>query len=666
MKKHLPLATAILALGSLAPSAVADDGKPAQAGKTQTTAEVGVPAKKSGASQAPAEAPQETLKKALKQIQAMADNAAKSERSFEMPSPNMFAMRLSKDLEADAERAIGRAFAKLGSIADARTTWQAALDATTAISSINTSEERAQLYTAIARAQNEAGEQSEARLSLRQAGQAARAISSDFRLRFTPPPGMESMLDHVGKKATALQKIAQLLAEMGDQAASEDAFRLAIETADSIKEPLSRVRRLLEIAQAGRGEAAKGLWQKCIDLALALQEEHPRAKAVEAVLRARLLALPADETVAIVADRLKGDLQHYALWIVADAIAASDKPVAKQTLARLSQLASQAEFDRPSKKIKVYERIAEAQARIGDYDGAYLTAGQPEPVNNIQTFRATQARAHVMRAIAAAQLQAKERDAAKQTVQLALEMISPLPAEDAEAYYPLAELCMLQARAGDLAGALQTANAVSSSQQKVSILTEIAAAHAEANRPDEAKKTLLLARDAARSAPNDALWLFTANTSEARRLFDQSDDPSVSVQATLAGALARLGDLDAALKTVSGISQSSFGSFARKQAIEQIVQTRLDKADVAGARRTAELVSDSDAFMNSKPELLEKIAKRQAELGDAAGVLAWAGDQKLPKAKLQALRGLADGIVQRIEAQKPKSPATAATPKGVN
>jgi hypothetical protein len=656
MVKHLALAAVIVVSGPSALPAAADDGQPGQPAKAQTTAPGGAPAeKKNTAAPGPAEAPQETLRKALKQIHATAEGASKPE----LAPANPFEMGLSKELEADADRAIGRAQAKLGNIADARAAWQAALDAASAISSMDAAEERAKLYTEIARAQNEAGEQSEARLTLRQAIQSARAIQGDSMFPF------DALVDAdpLAKKATALQKIAQLLAEIGDKAASQDAVRLAIETAESIKSPLGKIGQLVEIAQAIPGAATKDLWKKTIDFALDLKEEHPRAKAVEAVLRARLLALPADETVALVADRLKGDLQHYALWVVADAIAASDKPFPKQTLLILSQLASKAEFDRASKKTKVYERIAEAQARLGDYDGAYLTAGQPQPVNNVQDFRATQARAQVMKAIAGAQLKAKKLDAAKQTVQIALEMIAPLPAEDAEAYYPLTELCMLQAQAGDLAGALQTVEAVSSSETKVSILTEIAAAHADAGRPDEARKILLLAKNAARAAPNDALWAFTESPAETRTMFNQSIDPSVSVLGTLAWAEARIGDLDAAIKSLTGLSQSASGQFARNQAIQQIVATRLEKGDAAGARRAVELLSDAEVFTTEKPDLLEKIAKRQAEQGDAGGVLAWTGEQKLGKAKLQALRGMADGIVERLAAQKSKPPAAASTAK---
>ena len=68
-----------------------------------------------------------------------------------MPSMNMFAMSVPKDLEADVMRAIGRAQAKIGSLEDARATWQTALDTTTAISSLDAAEERAGIYLEIAR-----------------------------------------------------------------------------------------------------------------------------------------------------------------------------------------------------------------------------------------------------------------------------------------------------------------------------------------------------------------------------------------------------------------------------------------------------------------------------------------------------------------------------------
>ncbi len=261
-----------------------------------------------------------------------------------------------------------------------------------------------------------------------------------------------------------------------------------------------------------------------------------------------------------------------------------------------------------------------------------------------------------MKAIAQAQLNAKQLDAAKDTIQMALELISPLPDEDAEAYFPLADLCLLQAKVGDVAGALETVSAVSSSAWKVSILTEIAASHAEAGRKDQAQKTLRLALDASRGAQNDALWTRSPSPVEM--------DPSLPILNTLAHAQARIGDIDAALNTVAGMNQSTMGKFTRNQCVNQIATTLLAKGDIAGARRAIEAIPDSDPLMSSKAEIVERIAKRQAEQGDATGALAWAGQQQLPDTKLHALRGMADGVVERITKQDSKnSKGSSATTK---
>jgi tetratricopeptide (TPR) repeat protein len=512
MLKHFPTAAIVLALGLPVLSAANDDGQLPAAGTGQSTADGKKPSTKSDSTPNSPEVIKKTLRTALKQIRAVAEAAAKSENEIRIPSPAMFSLGLSKELEADAVQAIGRAQAKVGSIEEARATWQNALDLAAAISSLDAAGDRASVYVKIAKSQNESGEQSEARLTLRQALQSARAMSTESRFGMELP-GMDDQFDPQVKKTGLLRQIAQLQAETGEKARSDESFRLAVEAAEGIKEPLKRVRHLLEIAQSAPAETAKGLWSKALDFSLSLTGEYPRARAVESVIRARLESLPADETLAIVADRLKDKLQHYLLWVFADAIASSDKPFARQTVARLIELASKAEFSRPSKKIKTFERIAEAQARLGDYDGAYRTAGEPHPVNDVQNFRATQARVRVMKAIADAQLKAKQRDAAKDTVHAALELISPLPDEDAEAFFPLADLCLIQAKSGDIAGTLNTVGAVSSSKWKVAILSEIAAAHADAHRQEDARKTVRLATEAARGTPDDTLWEFIPSAS---------------------------------------------------------------------------------------------------------------------------------------------------------
>ena len=557
----------------------ADDGKPGDVKKPAAPSETKTQAKKS---EGPAPSPdrlKEILKDALKQIQSMSAEESKSRRELRFPSPTMFAMNLSKELQADVMKAIGRAQVKVGDLPGARSTWQSALDAAAEISTLQGPADRAGLYLEIAKAQHEAGEKDEARLTLRQALQSARSVQAESPFPFEPPPGMEFSSDPLAKKTTLLRQIAETQAKAGETTASQDTFRLAIEIAETIGKPLNKVRALLEIAQGHGADGAKAVWAKALDFALAIKEEYPRAKAVEMVLRARLDALPADETLTIIVDRLKGDPQNYALWVVADAVATSDKPVAPQAMARLSQLAIKAEFDRPSKKLNVFERIAEAQARLGDYDGAYKTAGEPHPVNDVQTVRATRARMNVMKAVAEAQLKAKEREAARDTVLAAMEVLGPLPDEDAEAYFPLAELGSIQARAGDLSGA--------HAYRRGPELLGMEGPHPLRRSPSLTRRPAGRKTRGNRSASHSRPGAAHPTTCSGRFLripahrpnAIQAMDPMLPVLQTLAQTQARIGDLDAALKTIADMGVSTYAQFYSKQ------HHRTDRRDAARGRR---------------------------------------------------------------------------------
>ena len=110
-------------------------------------------------------------------------------------------------------------------------------------------------------------------------------------------------------------------------------------------------------------------------------------------------------------------------------------------------------------------------------------------------------------------------------------------------------------------------------------------------------------------------------------------DPSLPVLQTSAHAHARIGDVEGAMKTVAGMSQSTMGTFTRDQSVKQIVTTLLEKSDIAGARRTVELIPDSGSFTVSKADVVEQIAKRQAEQGDAAGAHCVGGSTAGPRDK---------------------------------
>ncbi len=372
----------------------------------------------------------------------------------------------------------------------------------------------------------------------------------------------------------------------------------------------------MEIAEDGPIAAAGPVWNAALESALAINDEYSRFKAVEVVLRGQIKASLPDDALATVADRLQGDFQNYGLWIMADAVAASDHAVPPHTMERLSQLAMKAQFDRPSKKFRVFERLAEAQARLGDHEGAYRTAGEPHPLNNVQDFRATQARVKVMKAIAKAQIKAGQLARGRDTIAAALEMFGLLPDEDAEAYFPLSALGELQAKAGDLAGAERTVNALSFSPSRVNVLTEIAVAHAQSGRRDDALKQIQRAAVEARHAPNDLIW---RSSSQPDAFRDQAFDPMAPVLQTIAQAEARIGDLDGALQTIS------WDQLIGLRQVHSEADDRTDCLDASRCRRrssalrAALVIPDSDTmYLDEKAGLLERIARQQSEKSDPA------------------------------------------------
>ncbi len=589
------------------------------------------------------------LGQAVKQIQTMADDAARSERVIRPPSPNLFGMRFEKELQADVVRALGRAQAVIGDQKSARATLQSALDVTNAVSSLEAGLDRATLFVQIAAAQVEAGDRDEARLTLRQALQAARSIAPESPFPFEPPPGMEFDNDPLAKKAEIQKKVAEIQAKAGDSAASETTFREAIESAKAITKGLNKVRLLLDIAQACPAQIAKDAWNQALKDALENKNEFLRDQAVELVLRAMVKAGQTSESLAIITRKLTGDFQNYGLWVFADAVASSHKPDLKDAIGRLKELALKAKFDRPSKKIAVFRRIAEAQARLGDFEGAYATIGEPHPVNDVQTFRATQSRVYVMIAVAEQQLRAKQDLAAKDTAQTAVEMIAPLPEEDAEAYFPLASLGDILARAGDVEGARRIVSAVTTSGSKVQILTNLAITQAKNNRLDDARASIRAALDATSQATSDSLWMYVNQSHGESGAMTLSFDPVILAHQTVVQAQAKLGDLDPALKMIADWARLPNGKFLQENTIEQIVSARLEAGDIAGALRAVELVPEPEGmYADEKAKMLESIAKQQAEHGDPADILAWTTKQTTPGAKLQILRGLANGVATRF------------------
>ena len=297
---------------------------------------------------------------------------------------------LPRDIQADAIRQIGRARARLGDRAGARQAWQSAVDAAAEVA--YNPGARSTICIAIARAQLEAGERDEARFTLRQALQTARSVAGPSGMMMPGVVVSPLAANPVAKKVDLLRRIAQVQVEAGDADGARDLLRQADADARSLAKPLERISALLKVAAAdgALAELARSAWSGALDAAMAEKDEYPRARAVEMVLRTRVQALQLDEALATIADRLDGDLKEYAIWVVADAIASSDRPISPPPMARLRDLASKARYDRPSKKIKVYRRLAErtpASATTTRRTGAWASSSRPTMSRTSAPFR---------------------------------------------------------------------------------------------------------------------------------------------------------------------------------------------------------------------------------------------------------------------------------------
>jgi tetratricopeptide (TPR) repeat protein len=606
-----------------------------------------VKTKEAGAAKPPASAKpaapdklRQAVDEALALLRSLGKDSDKAEHELRLPTPESFAMKISKDALAETLIALGRAQAKLGEKAAARATWQEASDRTLQVSSLFGEEDKVRLFVAMARARNEAGDRDEARFSLRQALQFARmdqAEDSPFPVPLAP--GMEFESDPQYKKADSLRQIAKAQAEIGDPAGASENARAALEAADAIKDPNTKLQALIEMAADSPTDSAGSIWSRALDLALSEPEDFRRARSVTRVLRRRVEGKEVDAALKAVADRLKGDLRTYSLWAVADAIADADFPVDAKDMDQLVQLVEKADYDRNSKKIKVYKRLAEAFARLGDADRAYKLVGVPHPDNNVQDWDAKLARIHIMRAVARAQIAAKQLDAAKDTVQAALELTAGLVDEDAESFFPLVSLGSLLAQSGDLAGARRLAESLKRHAGMVDILTEVAVRENATGHRDEARATLKKIIEATRLVPNDMLWSAVGGDEP------PGFNPRYQSLSELAKTQARVGEIDQALKTLAelGGPSNSFVNYTVGRTLLEVAGERMDADDLAAARKALEASLKANPRPNDEYRSFERICREMTERGAVEEVIAWAKSQGYPDARIHALRGLAEG-----------------------
>lgn len=213
-------------------------------------------------------------------------------------------------------------------------------------------------------------------------------------------------------------------------------------------------------------------------------------------------------------------------------------------------------------------------------------------------------RATALSAVAAAQAEAGDLEASRESVALALETLRLAQAEDDTR--ALMAVAWAQAKAGDLEDALNTADGIESVEDRAVALSQLAALRARAGDRAGAAETLALALEA-------VAW---------------SDDPGNHLELIMTQAL--LGDPEGAVGMARSITQAE----TRILVLAAVAALQAQAGDLWGVEETLSLTGETVAVLavdsaESDPELLiydVVAAWLWALAGDSAGALDAASD----------------------------------------
>lgn len=342
-----------------------------------------------------------------------------------------------------------------------------------------------------------------------------------------------------------------------------------------------------------------------------------------------------------------------------------------------------------SSRVLALETVAVAQATAGDVDGAFATVGA---ITN--PYRRSQAQAAIATAVARAR---GAPDGLRTATRIATDywftddahaqkVASGLVSRSAEFdhfwfHHAMADIGAMQARAGDVVGALQTARSIPDMTGRSDALARIAAVQAETGDLAGARETarrieapygdleamVAIARrmaadgdDAAaaalarrlEAAYGDSTALAAVAVEQARRDGSAAGLETARSIATLQGrafayagiaeALARGGRTDAALETLALLSDPA----DRVDALGTVTGILATRGEVRRALGAVERL----AGRRDRDELVVAIALAQARAGDAAGAVATASGLEDAMFRAIALAGVARVTADRSSA----------------
>lgn len=570
------------------------------------------------------------------------------------------------EANAAALIAIGKAYAALGDFKEALKSWKLAVDAA---GRIENPERCGWIIEELVVVLNDSGEHNAARDILERAAVNARAIGSDpQRPRLLRPRSEE---DQFQTKALSFALVATLEARLGDAATARTRFAEAITAAESIRENIRKAAVISEVAGMQPRDEAEKTWAQATRFAESLSDQFEKAKALECVLRNRVRLGGIERALATLRDDVNSNLKSYLLWAVADELASGEREPPADAVAQVLALAEKTEFDRDSRKGRVFTAIAGAQARLGNSDAAYKTFGSVEP----GSFSVLLAKVRLMCTIARGQLKARAKDVARDTLQVAVEIVNPYLGDDEDSLFPLPELAELLVQVGDAQGALRMAEAIRNASCKIRVLAALAVALGQSGNKAGALAVLGRAAAAVAELPEEALWATTPEVPQdplvqevANRLpreFVRRKQLSFEIVQVphafelIALARVKVGDVAGATKTAGMIpivadlssilaQARAYCAIARAQANAKDCQAAAESLErVVTWYRLEEIGAEGPVVSSLVAELNEaliKLGEDRVKAGDVRGALKWAMEQRPSKAKIVALQGVAQGI----------------------
>jgi beta-lactamase regulating signal transducer with metallopeptidase domain/tetratricopeptide (TPR) repeat protein len=440
-------------------------------------------------------------------------------------------------------------------------------------------------------------------------------------------------------KARMLMAIAVARANTGEQVSARAAFLQAVRAADAIRDQLNRVYTLEDIAGAqidsNERVAALATMRHVSQVADLIGDKHQRSFARMFIVRT--FARAGDvETALRFARELPEELDQkaHAFANVLEGLKA-DKPAIKRLLPSLLQ-AAEAVGDHTRQAV-FFSDIAGVLADAGDVKTTPKIAETLEKAfeefgpNDHSGQIILHSQVLVLSALARAQAKAGNRKAALETFQRAAVLAGARPDEgEGLRSARLGQVARNQADAGDIKGALRTADLVVYEYHKAIALVAIARAQAMKGQRDQARTVFHRAVQTARGIkPLDPV----------RHRPDNFDSNMSECLRTIAYSQAATGFSADAVFTAESIDVPKW----KDSAFALIVMPMAKRGEANWAAQLVERIVDE----RGKAEALQGIAEGRAEAGDYEGALNWAKSLTTPDQQADAMLGIIRSIAKR-------------------